>query len=112
MEQACTAHLKKIGGFLSPTFKPIQITEENFEIEASVIIPVRNRARTIEDAIHSVLKQETKFPFNLIIIDNRSTDGTTEKIQQFTDDVRVIHLQPTQTDLGIGGCWNLGVHAS
>ena len=112
MEQACTAHLKKIGGFLSPTFKPIQITEENFEIEASVIIPVRNRARTIEDAIHSVLKQETKFPFNLIIIDNHSTDGTTEKIQQFTDDVRVIHLQPTQTDLGIGGCWNLGVHHS
>jgi len=75
-----------------------------------VIIPVRNRIRTIEDAIRSVLNQKTTFPFNLIIIDNHSTDGTTEIIRQYTADKRLIHLIPGREDLGIGGCWNLGVH--
>ena len=71
---------------------------------------MRNRARTIADAIGSVLKQQTRFKFNLIVIDNHSTDGTTEVIDRFADDERVIHLIPERNDLGIGGCWNLGVH--
>ena len=75
-----------------------------------MIIPVRNRIRTIRDAIRSVLSQKADFKFNLIIIDNHSTDGTTEAIDEFKDDERLIHLIPERNDLGIGGCWNLGVH--
>ena len=110
MEQACTEHLKNIGGYLAPQFDKVPFEENQFEYEASVIIPVRNRIRTIRDAIRSVLKQETEFKFNLIVIDNHSTDGTTEAIDEFKDDPRVIHLIPARTDLGIGGCWNYGVH--
>lgn len=110
MEAACTEHLKAIGGYLAPRFEPIAFDAGDFPCEASVIIPVRNRARTIADAIGSVLKQQTRFKFNLIIIDNHSTDGTTEVIDRFANDERVIHLIPERNDLGIGGCWNLGVH--
>ena len=110
MEAACTEHLKAIGGYLEPRFEKIAFDEGNFEYEASVIIPVRNRVRTIADAIESVLKQQTSFKFNLIIIDNHSTDGTTEAIDRFAADERVVHLIPVRNDLGIGGCWNLGVH--
>lgn len=110
MEQACTEHLKEIGGYLAPEFKKIEFSAGNFEYEASVIIPVRNRIRTIRDAIKSVLSQKTDFKFNLIIIDNHSTDGTTEAIDEFKDDERIIHIIPGRNDLGIGGCWNMGVH--
>ena len=110
MEAACTEHLKEIGGYLAPEFKQIEFSAGNFEYEASVIIPVRNRIRTIRDAIHSVLKQKTDFKFNLIIIDNHSTDGTTEAIDEFKNDERLIHIIPERNDLGIGGCWNMGVH--
>lgn len=110
MEAACTEHLKAIGGYLEPRFETIAFDEGEFEYEASVIIPVRNRVRTIADAIESVLKQQTSFKFNLIVIDNHSTDGTTEAIDRFAGDERVIHLIPERNDLGIGGCWNLGVH--
>jgi hypothetical protein len=110
MEKACTHHLKQIGAYLPPRFKAIDFKEETFETEASVIIPVRNRIRTIADAIRSVLKQQTSFPFNLIVIDNHSTDGTTEEIRRFSADKRLIHILPEQNDLGIGGCWNLGLH--
>ncbi|MDE6715078.1 MAG: glycosyltransferase family 2 protein [Muribaculaceae bacterium] len=110
MEVACTDHLKEIGGYLKPEFTHIDFDKNDFEYEASVIIPVRNRIRTIRDAINSVLKQKTDFPFNLIIIDNHSTDGTSEAIEEFTSDPRVIHIIPERNDLGIGGCWNLGVH--
>ncbi len=109
MEQACTEHLKEIGGYLKPEFEPIAFDAGNFEYEASVIIPVRNRIRTIRDAIRSVLSQKTDFKFNLIVVDNFSTDGTTEAIQEFAGDKRLIHVIPTRQDLGIGGCWNLGV---
>lgn len=111
MEDACTDHLKRIGAYLAPSFEPIRFDEEAFENEASVIIPVRNRVRTIEDAIRSVLRQEASFRFNLIVIDNHSTDGTTEKIEALAAaDPRIILLRPERDDLGIGGCWNLGVH--
>lgn len=109
MEEACTDHLKAIGGYLEPVFEPVKFDEAEFPCEASVIIPVRNRIRTIADAINSALSQKTSFPFNVIVIDNHSTDGTTEAIGKFKDNPRVIHLRPERTDLGIGGCWNLGV---
>ena len=109
MEQACTEHLKEIGGYLAPEFKKIEFSAGNFEYEASVIIPVRNRIRTIRDAIKSVLMQKADFKYNLIIIDNHSTDGTTEAIDEFKDDERLIHIIPERSDLGIGGCWNMGV---
>ena len=110
MEAACTEHLKEIGGYLKPEFKQIEFSAGNFEYEASVIIPVRNRIRTIRDAIRSVLDQKTDFKFNLIIIDNHSTDGTTEAIDEYKNDERLIHIIPERNDLGIGGCWNMGVH--
>lgn len=108
MEQICTDHLKCIGGYLPPAFKTIDFEEGSFPVEATVIIPVRNRVRTICDAIDSVLKQITPFDFNIIIIDNHSSDGTTAKIDAYTDK-RVIRLTPVRQDLGIGGCWNMGV---
>lgn len=108
MEGACTDHLKKTGAYLKPEFKSVKFDEIDFEYEASVIIPVRNRVKTISDAIESVLMQKTKFKFNLIIVDNFSTDGTSEAIDKFTDD-KIIHLIPETHDLGIGGCWNAGV---
>ena len=117
MEQAVTHHLKQIGAYLKPEFKQINFWEpslgdkEKFNAEASVIIPVKNRAKTIGDAINSVLKQQTKFKFNIIIVDNYSNDGTTELIKSFTEkDKRVIHVIPERKDLGIGGCWNEAVH--
>lgn len=109
MEQACTQHLKAIGGYLKPIFKEVNLQSEHFQYEASVIIPVKNRAATIEAAIQSVLQQETSFKFNIIVIDNHSTDGTTEKIAQYKNNERVIHLIPKPNNLGIGGCWNYGI---
>lgn len=110
MEEACTDHLKKTGGYLAPKFRKVEFNKFDFEYEASVIIPVRNRIRTIGDAIRSVLNQKTNFKFNLIIIDNYSTDGTTEAIDKFASDNRLIHIIPENKELGIGGCWNAGVH--
>ncbi len=107
MEAVCTDFLKKAGAFLEPNFKEVDFDNETFPVEASVIIPVRNRVRTIEDAIKSVLSQQTNFSFNLIIADNYSTDGTTEVIEKYAEkDARLIHLIPDRKDLGIGGCWN------
>jgi hypothetical protein len=110
MEQACTAHLKAIGAWLPPYFETVDLKKGNFPVEATVIIPVRNRIKTISDAIHSVLEQVTDFKFNLIIVDNHSTDGTTDAIAKFAaKDKRIIHVTPERQDLGIGGCWNVGV---
>lgn len=107
MEKACTEHLKAIGGWLSPEKQSIDFSEEQFPVEASVIIPVRNRVRTIKDAVDSVLMQKANFKFNVIVVDNHSTDGTTEALQSYTDP-RVVHVVPDRDDLGIGGCWNYG----
>ena len=110
MESACTSHLKRTGAWLSPEFSDISFDTEDFPYEASVIIPVKNRVKTIGDAISSVLSQETDFRFNLIVIDNHSTDGTTDRIREFCEkDERIVHIVPERLDLGIGGCWNEGV---
>ncbi|MCL6748983.1 glycosyl transferase [Prevotella sp. TCVGH] len=110
MESACTEHLKEIGGYLKPSFKTVDFVHDAFEFEASVIIPVKNRETTIDAAIRSVLAQKANFKYNILVIDNHSTDGTTEKIDQYKDDERVVHIVPERNDLGIGGCWNLGIH--
>ncbi len=113
MEQACTAHLKSIGAWLPPVFEMVDLKKGTFPVEASVIIPVRNRIKTISDAIRSVLEQVTDFKFNLIVVDNHSTDGTTEAIAKFAaKDKRIILVKPERQDLGIGGCWNVGVQHS
>jgi hypothetical protein len=106
-EKVCTEHLKRINAYLKPLFKEISPDEEEFEYEASVIIPVYNRLRTIEDAIQSTLKQVCNFRYNVIIVDNHSTDGTTEAIDKWAQkESRILHLIPERKDLGIGGCWN------
>lgn len=116
MEKVATRHLRHINAYLAPAeIDELELEETNdinrLDIEASVIIPVRNRVRTIEDAVRSALEQETSFPFNVIVIDNGSTDGTTDILTRMSEeDERVVHLQPTRTDLGIGGCWNMAIH--
>jgi len=111
MEQAATVHLKKIGAYLKPTFTKIRLDEGTFPVEASVIIPVKNRTKTVGQAVESVLTQQTTFPFNIIVVDNHSTDGTTEVLRDLAArDSRVLHVIPGRLDLGIGGCWNEGAH--
>ena len=113
MEDAVTGHLKRIGAYLEPDFKEVNFDEDKFEVDASVIIPVKNREATISGAIESALKQKTNFSFNIIVIDNYSDDGTSDIIRSFVKkDKRVIHLIPDRKDLGIGGCWNEAVHHS
>jgi glycosyltransferase involved in cell wall biosynthesis len=110
METAFTTYLKNINACLQTECMEADLQEMAFGIEASVIIPVKNRVRTIESAIQSVLKQKTDFSFNLIVIDNHSSDGTTEKIRSLAqNDEKIIHLIPSRKDLGIGGCWNEGI---
>jgi len=109
MEQAATFHLKEIGALVTPPFREIDPDSYAFNTEASIIIPVLNREKTIADAIQSVLTQQTSFPFNLIIIDNHSTDATPEIIKSFNDN-RIVHIIPERRDLGIGGCWNEGIN--
>ncbi|MCD7937591.1 MAG: glycosyltransferase [Tannerellaceae bacterium] len=110
MEQVCTRHLKAVGGYLVPNVETWTFDRsEAFPCEASIIIPVRNRIRTIADAVRSALSQKTTFPFNVIVIDNYSTDGTTEVLKEWEDE-RLVHVIPESPGLGIGGCWNTGVH--
>jgi hypothetical protein len=110
MEGVATLHLKNIGAYILPVTKKVDLGSEGFEYEASIIIPVKNRVKTIEDALHSALKQKTGFKFNVIVIDNHSTDGTTETLQTIAGkDKRIIHIIPERKDLGIGGCWNVGI---
>lgn len=105
MEQVFTRHLQAIGAWLPA---PAETPEfgDGFPVEASVIIPVRNRVDTIGDAIFSALDQTADFSFNVIVVDNHSTDGTTEVIRRLADDPRLIHIIPAENGLGIGGCWN------
>ena len=110
MEEACTEHLKEIGAYLEPHFKEVDLTAGDFEYEASVIIPCRNRARTIGDAIRSALSQETDFPFNVIVVDDNSTDGTVDVIRGFLDDPRLIYIAQDPSWHAIGGNWNAALH--
>ena len=114
MEKACTEHLKHIGAWLAPNeYDELpNESDDSYPVEASVIIPVRNRVKTIKDAIHSVLEQKAKFNFNVIIVDNHSTDGTSEAVREFASDDRVVLITPTRTDLGIGGCWDLAIRSA
>jgi hypothetical protein len=105
MEQAATAHLRRIGAWLAPEFRPVPPADESFPVEASVIIPVRNREKTILEAVQSALRQSTQFSFNVIVVDNHSTDRTTEILRGIADS-RFVHRIPQRRDLGIGGCWN------
>ena len=113
MEKICTEHLKRIGAWLPSVFKDVDFASaaEEHPVTASVIIPVFNRVRTIKDAVQSALAQECDFPFNVIVVDNHSTDGTSELLAEIAqEDPRLVHLVPAKYDLGIGGCWNLAVH--
>ncbi len=113
MEGAVTTHLKEIDAYLEPVFKEISFDEDSFELEASVIIPVLNREKTVADAIESVMAQRTEFEFNLILVDNHSTDGTTDIVKQLAGKYpNLVHVIPDRHDLGIGGCWNVGIHHS
>ena len=110
MEKVCTHHLKEIKAWLPPCkYKEIDLSIGDFPVEASVIIPVLNRESTIGDAIASVLGQKTDFTFNILVVDNHSTDRTGEIIDSFGDG-RVVHVKPARKDLGIGGCWELAVN--
>ena len=114
MEKICTAHLKRIGAWLEPKFRDPDINDFEvaaFPVTASVVIPVFNRIRTVKDAVQSALSQVCDFPYNVIVVDNHSTDGTTELLAGIAaEDERLVHIVPERHDLGIGGCWNLAVH--
>ena len=113
MEQAATEYLKEVGGYLKPGFKDVDITEGEFPVEMTVMIPVRNRIRTIRDAIDSALQQKTTFKYNVFVVENgpecHSTDGTTEAVDEYTDP-RLIHVVTERRDLCVGGSWNLAAH--
>jgi glycosyltransferase involved in cell wall biosynthesis len=111
MEEICTEHLKRIGAWLAPQFKEPEAGEQEFPVTATVVIPVFNRIRTVKDAVESALSQQCDFPFNVIVVDNHSTDGTTELLAEMAaGDPRLVHVIPEKYDLCIGGCWNLAVH--
>ncbi len=114
MEAACTEYLKEVGAYLEPQFPHVPLDGGEFECEASIMIPVRNRIRTIRDAINSALSQQTNFKYNVFVVENgpecHSTDGTTEAVDEFKDDPRLIHIIPTRNDLGVGGSWNMAAH--
>ena len=111
MEQAATAHLSAINALVDTTqYVQPDFSGETFPVEASVVIPVFNREKTVRDAVISALSQKTDFPFNVIVVDNHSTDGTTEILSSLAADERLVHLIPTRTDLGIGGCWNYAIN--
>ena len=110
MEDACTAHLKEIEAWLEPTFKDVNLKEGYFEYEASVVIPCKNRVRTIGDAIRSALSQKTKFRYNVIVVDDNSTDGTVDVIKSFQEDRRLIYIAQDKSYHAIGGNWNAALH--
>ena len=111
MERACTAHLEKVGAIVDTNFyRQPDFDEQEFACEASVVIPVFNREKTIADAVKSALSQKTNFPYNVIVVNNHSTDSTGEILDSI-DDGRLIQIVPSRTDLGIGGCWNVAVNS-
>jgi len=112
MEEAAGKHLKRIGAYLNPQFKSVPPPSVGFPVRASVVIPVRNRERTIRESVLSALSQKTQFEFNVVVVDNHSTDQTTEILAELASKyARLVHLKPIRTDLGIGGCWNEAVYS-
>ena len=113
MEQACTAHLREVRALVDTTqYQDMDFAEQDFEVEASVVIPVFNRARTIKDAVESALSQETSFAYNVIVVDNHSTDGTDRILSALkTRHDNLVVITPERYDLGIGGCWNEAVYS-
>lgn len=113
MEYAATEHLRLIDGLVNMNeYETPDFQATSFQHEASVIIPVFNREKTIKDAVQSALKQTTNFEYNVIVVDNHSTDGTTAILQQLAkENERLVHLQPNRRDLGIGGCWNYAINS-
>jgi hypothetical protein len=112
MEKIATAHLQRIGASIAaPECAPLS-SDGSFPVKASVIIPVKNRHRTISDAVKSALSQVTAFSYNIIVVDNHSTDGTTDILAEIArTDARLVHLVPERTDLLIGGCWNEAIYS-
>ena len=112
MERAATAHLHAVGGLVdTKKYRQPDFTSGNFAVEATVVIPVFNREKTIRDAVSSALAQKTNFKYNVIVIDNHSSDKTTEILSEIAKaDNRLLHLIPNRSDLGIGGCWNYAVN--
>jgi hypothetical protein len=113
MEKVATEHLRRIGALITRSSREVSYDDSAYPVALSVVIPVRNRIRTIGDAIRSALAQETTFEFNVIVVDNHSTDGTSDAIREIaSSNPRVVHLVPGPTNLGIGGCWNEAVFSS
>ncbi len=110
MEKVCTEHLKAVGGYLKPVFRDVDLREGEFEYEASVVIPCKNRVRTIGAAISSALGQNTDFKYNVIVVDDNSTDGTVEVIKSFLGDERLIYIAQDKSYHAIGGNWNAALH--
>ena len=111
MEKACTQHLNKVGALVDTSYYRLpDFDEQEFEYEASVVIPVFNREKTIADAVKSALAQKTDFKFNVIVVNNHSTDKTGEILDEIADD-RLIQIVPDRKDLGIGGCWNVAINS-
>lgn len=112
MEKAATAHLKAVGALVDISkYQQPDFEGGNFKVEASVVIPVFNREKTIRDAVESALSQQTNFEYNVIVVDNHSTDQTTAILSEMAkSNARLVHLTPQRTDLGIGGCWNYAVN--
>jgi hypothetical protein len=112
MERVATAYLKRIGAYLVPPQDPPVEDDGSYPVRASVIIPVKDRVKTIADSVGSALAQITSFDFNVIVVDNHSTDGTTDILAKVAaQDKRLVHMVPERTDLVIGGCWNLAIQS-
>ena len=112
MEACVTAHLKRIGAYLKPgKYKSLPKADDTYPVTASVIIPCKNRVRTIADAIHSALSQKVRegYSFNVIVVDDNSTDGTAEAIQSIKDN-KLIYIAQDKTWHAIGGNWNVAIH--
>jgi hypothetical protein len=111
MEQVFTKYLKRINAFIKQSFQELDLCSESFKNEVSVIIPVKNRVKTVSDAVNSALKQKTNFPFNVIVINNHSADGTTEALSVISQSNKnLINIIPDAKYHGIGGCWNEGIN--
>ena len=121
MEKACTHHLEKVGALVDTNYyRQPDFDEQEFEYEASVIIPVFNREKTIADAVKSALSQKTNFKFNVIVVNNHSTDRTGEILSEIAHEMeerndkqagRLVQIVPDRNDLGIGGCWNMAINS-